>query len=178
MKVCHCVPASSPVGSKGSPILVEDSDSELKYLNVPVAEDGLGPQDVESRHFAMHKEVAPPVAAPPPENAVPSFVCLQADCPISTKEFKSCCLGPTLWEYRGSLEDDQILLPRELMEEMGIPEKTALRPIMGDQHARRTICRKTKHRMTASTHQPHPYRGCCQEHQGRGGSDLGGGDSE
>ena len=140
---------------------MEDSNSELEYLDAPVTEDGPGPQDIKSHHFAMHKEVAPPVATLPLENAAPSFVRLQADCPISAKEFKSCCSGPTPWEYGGSLEEEQILLPRELMEEMGIPEKTAPRPIVGDQRARRTIHCKTQHCMTASTHQPHPYPGCC-----------------
>ena len=59
-KVCHCVSASSPVGSKGFPIPVEDSEDGLEYLDAPVAEDGPGPQDVESRCFAVREEVAPP----------------------------------------------------------------------------------------------------------------------
>ena len=159
-KVCHCVPVSSPAGSKGSPIPVEDSDDGLEYLDAPVAEDGPDPQDIESRRFAVREEVAPPITMPAPENAAPTFVRLRADRPISAKEFKSCCSGPAPWEYGGSLEEEQILLPRELMEEMGVPEKTAPKPTVGDQRARRTIRRKTQHRMTASARQPHPYRGC------------------
>ena len=42
-RVCHCILASSPAGSKGSLILVEDSDDGLEYLDAPVAEDGPGP---------------------------------------------------------------------------------------------------------------------------------------
>ena len=160
MKVCYCVLASSPAGSKGSPIPVEDSDDGLEYLNAPVAEDGPGPQDIESRCFTVREEIAPPATTPAPENAVPTFICLCADRPISAKEFKSCCSGPAPWEYRGSLEEEQILLPRELREEMGILEKAAPRPIVGDQRARHTIRRKTQHRMTASTRSTHPYRGC------------------
>ena len=159
-KVCHCVPAGSPAGSKGSPIPVGDSDDELEYLDAPVAEDGPGPQDVESRRFAVRAEVAPPATMPAPENAAPSFVRLQANRPISAKEFKSCCSGPAPWEYGGSLEEEQILLPRELREEMGIPEKTAPCPIVGDQRARRTVRRKTQHHMTAFTRSTHPYPGC------------------
>ena len=144
-KVCHCILAGSLAGSKGSPISVEDSDNDLEYLNAPIAEDGPGPQDIESRRFAVRKEIAPPATTPAPENAAPTFICLRADRPISAKEFKSCCSGPAPWEYGGSLGEEQILLPQELMEEMGIPEKTAPHPIVGVQCAHRTIHCETQH---------------------------------